>query len=189
MSAQAAPDQWERMYVRCSALVRAVARRATVSPDGIDDLCHNILVRYLSQPECFRGGNLDAWFVRVAQNAAKDLYRRQLTDRKRWERVAAVDHYIDVEEACVLQLERGSLEAALDQLPSAQRQLVELAFLSGYTHLEIADVLGLPLGTVKTRIRSALRRLRTILSFTQEKTQLTNVYGGHYPNELDRRAV
>jgi RNA polymerase sigma-70 factor (ECF subfamily) len=60
-------------------------------------------------------------------------------------------------------MQRAKVRAAVAELPPEQRQALELAFFQGYTHREIAEVLGEPLGTVKTRIRLAMQKLRQTL--------------------------
>ncbi|MGB6414551.1 MAG: sigma factor-like helix-turn-helix DNA-binding protein, partial [Candidatus Cybelea sp.] len=68
-----------------------------------------------------------------------------------------------LEETAFTALNAESVRAALAQLPPEQRELIELGFFGGVTHYEIARRTGLPLGTVKTRIRAGLRRLRSAL--------------------------
>ena len=114
------------------------------------------------------GGPLP-WIVRVARNCA--------IDRLRARRVRAAVHApgIDVTaieattpaagiqspEAAVLDAEsKQTLTSALAGLPAEQRRLIEAAFFEGYTHSELAERFGLPLGTVKTRIRNGLIAMR-----------------------------
>ena len=68
-----------------------------------------------------------------------------------------------LEDIAIAQLDAESVRTAIAQLPEEQRKLIELGFFGGVTHQEMAKTTGLPLGTVKTRIRSGLRRLRNAL--------------------------
>jgi RNA polymerase sigma-70 factor (ECF subfamily) len=68
-----------------------------------------------------------------------------------------------LEDAALAQIDAQTLRSALAQLPEEQRRLIELGFFGGVTHHEMARTTGVPLGTVKTRIRSGLRRLRAAL--------------------------
>jgi len=69
----------------------------------------------------------------------------------------------DVDQEAWRRVRRDAVRAAMAQLPEAQRVAVEMAFFGGLTHVEISEALGIPLGTAKTRIRTALLRLRDIL--------------------------
>jgi RNA polymerase sigma-70 factor (ECF subfamily) len=74
------------------------------------------------------------------------------------------DDRIDVAEAAWHSEQRRVISTALHQLPAAQRQAIELAYFSGLSHQEIATKLDRPLGTIKTRVRLGLHKLRSLLS-------------------------
>jgi RNA polymerase sigma-70 factor (ECF subfamily) len=113
-------------------------------------------------------GSVTAWLVIMARNAAIDRIRQ----RKAQPRVIGLDHEsgIDPEspddspetQSAAAQRRRG-IRKILNELPADQRHAVELAFFGGLTHAEIAETLGEPLGTIKSRIRMGLIRLRTLL--------------------------
>lgn len=107
-------------------------------------------------------GSLGGWLAVVARNRAIDMLRRRRpTDQV--EEVALASSFDLASEA-----ERNALmeraRTAIVKLPSEQRKMLEMAFFDGLTHTEIAEVTGDPLGTVKTRIRSALLTLRKAFS-------------------------
>lgn len=107
-------------------------------------------------------GSLGGWLAVVARNRSIDsLRRRRPTDQV--EEVALASPFNLAEEA-----ERNNLmeraRAAIVHLPAEQRKMLEMAFFDGLTHTEIAEMTGDPLGTVKTRIRSALLTLRKAFS-------------------------
>ena len=113
------------------------------------------------------GGPLP-WIVRLARNCAIDRLRarriRATVDAPAID-VAAVEAApatdIQTPEAAVLDAERRrTLTDALAGLPAEQRRLIEAAFFEGYTHSELAQRFGLPLGTVKTRIRAGMIAMR-----------------------------
>jgi RNA polymerase sigma-70 factor (ECF subfamily) len=105
------------------------------------------------------------WLFSLARHKAIDLVRREQNVRKR---TADVDLELreaddDVDNEAWLGIRRERVRAAIEVLTPIQREALGLAFFDGLTHVEVAERLGIPLGTAKTRIRSALLRLRDIL--------------------------
>lgn len=109
-------------------------------------------------------GRLKWWLLSIVRNRAIDLQRRSRDDVPRsaplFELTAALDC---TEEEVLAGDERRELARLVAHLPSEQRAVIELAFYSGLSHAEITERLGVPLGTIKGRIRSALDRLRVAL--------------------------
>ena len=110
-------------------------------------------------------GSVAAWLFSLARHKAIDLVRREATVRRHtadvdleWE--VGPD---DVEEEAWLRVRRDAVREAIATLPESQRTALELAFFAGLTHVEVAEKLGIPLGTAKTRIRTALLKLRDII--------------------------
>ena len=109
-------------------------------------------------------GRFVTWMLTVTRRLAIDrlrLWQRREPQRatlfidenpQLWEQLLAVDGYTDL---------RGSLVSAIRELPEAQRQAIELAYFYGMSHSDIAEYLQAPLGTVKTRIRQGMQKLRT----------------------------
>ncbi|MEL6890412.1 MAG: sigma-70 family RNA polymerase sigma factor [Actinomycetota bacterium] len=111
-------------------------------------------------------GSVSAWAITVARRRAVDRVRREQTRRDVAERHAgrALPHdAASVDDEVAGAIDATRIRAALDTLPTSQREVIELAFLDGYAHGTIADRLGLPLGTVKGRVRGGLTRLRAAL--------------------------
>lgn len=121
-------------------------------------------------------GSSAAWLTTMARSRARDLVRaraRRDRAREKAEQLAAVEGGVHgsgwpMEHHEVIAVEARELETllsrALQQLPRKQREALELVFLGGASHTTAADRLGAPLGTVKTRVRLGLRRLRVVLS-------------------------
>jgi RNA polymerase sigma-70 factor (ECF subfamily) len=109
-------------------------------------------------------GSLRSWILGIVHNRAIDALRRTLVHERRrasdegLERTVASDDRTDAE--AVRKDDARFVRAALETLPPDQRRVVELAYFSGYTHTEIAEVVDVPLGTVKGRMRLGLRKLR-----------------------------
>jgi RNA polymerase sigma-70 factor (ECF subfamily) len=109
-------------------------------------------------------GKASTWILTLVHRRAVDLVRRE--DRRRVEpledtEVAAAGG--SVEDIAWLRLERERVQAALQQLSDPQREAIELAYYGGYTQSELAERLGQPLGTIKSRMFSGLTRLHELL--------------------------
>ena len=103
-------------------------------------------------------GSLAAWLAVIARHRAIDVLRKRKPETDISEVVIALD--LDLEEEAGRKLAIEKVRTALAGMPAEQRKAVELAFFEGLTHSEIAAKSGEPLGTVKTRIRSGLQKLR-----------------------------
>ena len=111
-------------------------------------------------------GSTLAWLLTIVHRKAVDRVRSAEASGRRdaayGHRELSVAHD-QTAEAATASLEAGRVRTALADLTSKQREAVELAFLGGYTHTEVAALLDLPIGTAKTRIRDGLIRLRDAL--------------------------
>jgi RNA polymerase sigma-70 factor, ECF subfamily len=152
------------LYDRYSKIVYSVALRVLRDVPSAEDVLQEIFMQVWRNPGSFleTKGSLGGWLAVVARNRAIDLLRRRRpTDQV--EEVALASSFDLASEA-----ERNSLmeraRNVIVKLPSEQRKMLEMAFFDGLTHTEIAEVTGDPLGTVKTRIRSALLTLRKAFS-------------------------
>jgi RNA polymerase sigma-70 factor (ECF subfamily) len=111
-------------------------------------------------------GSAMSWLLTIAHRTAVDRVRASEASRRRDDAHAAATHNVDFDttaESAQASLEAQRVRRALTTLTDAQRSAVELAYLGGYTHSEVARLLDLPLGTAKTRIRDGLIRLRDTL--------------------------
>jgi RNA polymerase sigma-70 factor (ECF subfamily) len=110
------------------------------------------------------------WIVTLVHRRAVDLVRRE--ERRRAEpleaadRPEAADPAGSAADAAWLGFERDRVQAALRTLPDGQREAIELAYYGGYSQSELAERLGVPLGTVKSRMFAGLARLREVLDDT-----------------------
>ncbi|HEY6963199.1 MAG TPA: sigma-70 family RNA polymerase sigma factor [Gaiellaceae bacterium] len=108
-------------------------------------------------------GSAVAWIMTLVHRRAVDVVRRE--ERRRADPLPEVEAAgpTDAEDDAMLRLERERVVAALRQLPDPQREALELAYYGGFTQSELADRLGLPLGTIKSRMFGGLARLRELL--------------------------
>jgi RNA polymerase sigma-70 factor (ECF subfamily) len=112
------------------------------------------------------------WILTLVHRRAVDLVRRE--ERRRAEPLPdeiptrAGESGSATDEAAWLRYERERVQAALAQLPDMQREAIELAYYGGYSQSELAERLGVPLGTIKSRMFAGLARLRELLDESQE---------------------
>jgi RNA polymerase sigma factor (sigma-70 family) len=114
------------------------------------------------------------WVLTLVHRRAVDVVRRE--QRRRTEPLEAAPEPAEgsAEEAAWLRLDRERVQAALAQLPDQQREAIELAYYGGYTQSELADRLGQPVGTIKSRMFAGLARLRELLDDESERTSWTS---------------
>jgi RNA polymerase sigma factor (sigma-70 family) len=104
------------------------------------------------------------WLLTLVHRRAVDLVRRE--ERRRSEPIETAGDPADetpIDEAVWLKFERGRVQEALRRLPDQQREALELAYYGGFTQSELAERLGQPVGTIKSRMFSGLARLRDLL--------------------------
>jgi len=151
------------LFDRYGTMVYSIALRVLKDPGNAEDVMQEIFFQVWENPKMFvQGrGSLGAWLAVVARNRAIDALRR----RKPSDPVE--DVVLTSKTNLASEVERNSMmekvRVILNGLPSEQQRSVELAFFDGLSHSEIASQTGDPLGTVKTRIRSALISVRKAL--------------------------
>jgi len=159
----------EALYGRYGGLVYTLALRIVGDPELAREVLQDTFLcswdgRETYEPE---RGRVPWWLMGIARNRAVDLLRsRSHQARLREQRPpapgahAGEPHQAGTTDAVVL---RQTVIQALDGLSEVQRQAIELAYYGGLTQAEISHHLGQPLGTIKSRIREAMERLRTLL--------------------------
>ncbi len=171
-------DAFAELVRRYQRLVFAVSYRLLGDPDLADDVVQETFVRAFVSLERFRGTTLRAWLLRIAHNAALDQLRASTRRRTVPLEHASEQVAFDVPESGIEQAGlRAALEAALAALPVEQRAVVVLADVEGLPYEEIAQALGLPLGTVKSRLARARVRLRTLLQSDPRARELLELSG------------
>ena len=161
-----APDHLLALYSEFVESARALACRLLYDPSEAEDVVQDVFLTLWRRPDCFdpERGTARAWLLTVVRNRSLDHLRRrcQRSVADVWE---LADRLPDPQAADVLEELASASRAELlwrlvDCLPPCQADLIRRAFISGQTHQEIADATGLPLGTVKSRIRLGLEKLR-----------------------------
>jgi RNA polymerase sigma-70 factor (ECF subfamily) len=157
---QAAMSQ---VYDRYSSIVYSVALRVLGDTGRAEDVMQEVFLSLWRNPASYQAarGTLAAWLAVIARNRAIDQIRRRRDTEDVEDIPLAVHHNLE-DEAARNQL-IGRVRRSLATMPEEQRSALELAYFKGMTHSEIAASTQQPLGTVKTRIRSALQALRRSL--------------------------
>ncbi len=157
-------DSLAEAYRRHGGAVFGLARRLLADEDAAKDVAQEVFLRLWNQPERFDPGrgSLRTYLVTQTHGRAIDLLRYETARRRREERDArSAADIVDTVERHVERLVVGDeVRDALAELPEQERQAIALAYLAGHTYREVARLLGEPEGTIKSRIRSGLRRLR-----------------------------
>jgi RNA polymerase sigma factor (sigma-70 family) len=109
-------------------------------------------------------GRLFTWMLNIARNAAIDMTRSRSFQNNQRNRELDNNVHTNADAKLIEQIDQIGLSKAIGQLKEEYRILVDLSYLKGYTHEEIAALQKIPLGTVKTRIRTALQQMRKLLS-------------------------
>jgi RNA polymerase sigma-70 factor (ECF subfamily) len=162
----------EALYDRYATLVYSTARRILGDAHLAEDVSQEVFLRIWRQPERYAAekGSFVAWLLSVTRNRAIDEVRKRRRyfrhetaspEEQRCEVPADDGH--DPALSAELLNQRLVVKAALACLPLKQRRAIELAYFGGLSNMEIAHVVGCPLGTVKTRIRLGMRKLREML--------------------------
>jgi RNA polymerase sigma-70 factor, ECF subfamily len=162
-------DAFSRFYDLTAPMAFGLIRRVLRDPEAAAEVLQEVFWQVWQDASRYdpTRGSPEAWLVTRAKTRAIDRLRS--TRRRDRTFVAPVDESVaqrreePAQNPAVVAEDRSLVQTALAQLPEAQRRVIELAFFEGLTQSEIATRLGEPLGTVKTRARLGLDRLRGVL--------------------------
>jgi RNA polymerase sigma-70 factor (ECF subfamily) len=166
-------EAFEALYDRYGNIVYSVTLRILGDVHAAEDVVQEVFLRVWRKPDHYdtARGRFLTWLLSVARNRAIDEQRSR-GRRQRFEVGSAPldgegpqgDEADDPALAALLADERSAVRRALVGLPPEQRSAIELAYYGGFTQQEIARALGEPLGTVKTRIRLGMQKMRAALA-------------------------
>jgi RNA polymerase sigma-70 factor (ECF subfamily) len=156
-------DAFEALYDGYHRLVFGISLRIANDAALAEDVTQSIFLKLWSAPEAFRDGHFSAWLSRVTRNRTLDALRGRAA-RPSVEFPADLPAEGSTDATVFARIDAQRVRGALAALGEEQRTPIELGFFGGITHEEIARRTGIPLGTIKTRIRSGLRRMRESLS-------------------------
>lgn len=159
-------DAMAQLYDRYSSVVYSVALRVLGETASAEDVLQEIFMQLWRAPAAFDAsrGNLAPWLAVIARNRALDLLRKRKPQTDIEETIVSIepDLAADADRKRVA----AKIRSTLQQMPASQRSALEMAYFEGYSHSEISERTGEPLGTVKTRIRSGLMLLRKAVEVT-----------------------
>ena len=158
-------DAFEDLYHRHASAVTAFVARIC-SRQGAEEVTQSAFLTLWNNASRFRpeAGRLRAWLLTIARNAAIDRTRVKRVDIVSFESVPTVVSGDLGPAELVAQRDRDrEVREALEVLSAEQRTVIELAFFGGLTQTEIAGVIDEPLGTVKSRVRLGMQKLRRLL--------------------------
>jgi len=164
-------DALGELYDRYSRLVFGMARNALGDQGLAEEITQDVFMRIWNKASTYQAvqGKVVSWIAGIARNRAIDVFRHQKSlldgNSLSLEELPLFDppDSLNVEKEIESKLKERRVQQALFQLPKEQRDALALAYFRGYTHEEAAEALGQPLGTVKTRIRLGMQKLREIL--------------------------
>jgi RNA polymerase sigma-70 factor (ECF subfamily) len=154
-------------YRRHAGAVFGLAKRLLSEQVLAEEIVQEVFLRLWNDPDRFDPlrGTLRSYLLANAHGRAVDLLRSEGARRQREERDArrTAERGYDVEHEVWDLATADQVRRSIEQLPDTERSAIELAYFGGYTYREVAVRLGEPEGTIKSRIRSGLRRLRAEL--------------------------
>lgn len=159
---------YEALYTRVSAPVYGLVRRVLRDPAQSEEVTQEVLLNVWRSAARYdeKQGSAMAWVMTMAHRRAVDRVRSEQSSSDRHKRLAARDvepAYDSVSETVENRLDQEAVRRCLSSLTHLQRESVTLAYYTGRSYREVAEHLELPLGTVKTRMRDGLIRLRDCL--------------------------
>lgn len=162
----------EELYKRYRRQAINLAFKILNSSEAAEDVFHDVFLRFWEQPTSYnpQRGRFGAWLLTLVRNSSIDYLRRKrhiqvsLDQQDTGDSLNyAITETVQFEDEVLLKMQLVSVEQAMQKLTDEQIYVIKLAFFNGLTHHEIAVETELPLGTVKSRIRQGLMKLKGVL--------------------------
>jgi RNA polymerase sigma-70 factor, ECF subfamily len=159
-------DAFATLYDRHSRAAFSLAYRMMGERQAAEDLAQDAFLKVWRSASSYRAerGSVRTWILSIVHNRGIDQIRSHASRRRTQDKIEASTPRSQPSEAFAQtwrNSQRDQVREALDTLPPEQLKILELAYFSGYTHVEISELLRLPLGTVKGRMRLGLKKIRT----------------------------
>lgn len=174
--AQLQVEALDQLYNRYSRLIFGLAFLIVGDRSTAEEITLDVFMRVWQKAASYRAdqAKVSTWLTHIARHHAIDVLRRQAARPDQsalsWDEITfdGPSHTQDPQELAEHSLRRERVRIAIARLPVDQKQALMLAYFGGYTQTQIAEILNQPLGTVKTRIRLAMQKLRDLLHDEQE---------------------
>ncbi len=163
------PDALARLYDQYGGMAYGLALRMVADPGLAEEVVQEAYFNVWRNAPSYNEdkGSVRNWIMSIVHNQAIDRLRRVRSKQRLDTTMELADDALqrpDVWGEVAVVLERQRIDAALRELPKEQRATIELAYFGGYSHSEIANLLRIPLGTVKGRLRLGMDKLRSALT-------------------------
>ena len=158
-------DAFAALYDRHSSAAFSLAYRMMGERQASEDLAQDAFLKVWRGAGSYRveRGSVRTWILSIVHNRGIDQLRSHASRRRTQDKIEATAPRSQPSEAFAetwRNSQRDQVREAMGKLPSEQLKILELAYFSGYTHVEISELLSLPLGTVKGRMRLGLKKIR-----------------------------
>lgn len=152
------------LYDHYSDALMGIIQRTVNNAEAAEETLQDVFIKIWNQIDKYDSskGTLFTWMYRIARNQAIDTRRSK--GFKASEKSNDIDGYVDIFETSDNQEDYIGLSDVLKKLGELCKKLIQLNFFMGYSHAEISENEGMPLGSVKTKLRSCLKNVRTELS-------------------------
>jgi len=159
------------LYDRTAPRVLGLVKRVLIDHAQSEEVAQEIFLEIWKTASKFESGRGSAmsWILTMTHRRAVDRVRSSQAGHDRDERIGIRDlepAYDHVSESVEIRIEHERVKRAMAQLTELQREAISLAYYGGYSHTEVAGILSIPVGTVKTRLRDGMIRLRDELGVT-----------------------
>ena len=155
----------EMLFARHAPIVLGLAVRILRDLTSAEDILQETFIRVWTRASTYneQKGEVSSWVYGIARNQCIDYVRKHKPGRESVAVVGNPHPVIDTDEAAFESLRRSQVRTAMEKLPEKQREVIELSYFEGLTRREISKAIGEPLGTVNTRARLGLKKLRAAL--------------------------
>jgi len=159
------PEAFATLYERHSRAAFSLAYRMMGERQAAEDLTQEAFIKVWRRASSYRAqkASVRTWILSIVHNRGIDQLRSHASRRRTQDKIEAAAPTSEPSEAFAQTWRNTQAEQvreALSTLPKEQLKILELAYFSGYTHVEIAELVGLPLGTVKGRMRLGLKKMK-----------------------------